>query len=168
MSSNRNLPSYGWSAGFSWYAVLLLLLLTAFPRTATGEEPSGPPIVVLGTLESTSIKYQGVGKTTGASYKGTARVKVLEVLGGKDREPGGIPSEQQVLVLCVEEPHKKPTWETKKGQRFIFVLDSIVGSSQFRVLDVGNADEATVQNLRVSGHLSTEQLRKILHPNDPT
>ena len=166
MSSDRNLSAYRWSAGFSWYAVLLLLLLTAFPRTATGEEPSGPPMVVLGTLESTSIKYQGVGKSTGAAYKGTARVRVLEILGGKDRQPSGV-AVQQILVLCVEERHKKPTWETNKGQDFIFVLEPITGTTQFQALDVASSDQGKLRRIRESGKLSREGLGAILHPVAP-
>jgi hypothetical protein len=47
-------------------------------------------MVVLDTLESTNVHYQGVCKATGAAYKGTARAKVLEVLEGKDRQLDGI------------------------------------------------------------------------------
>jgi len=144
-----------------------LLMFSMRPQAAArSNQSSGAPLVLLGTLQSTSLQYQGVGKASGAEYKGTARVKVLEVLGSRDRQPSGIASEQ-VLVLRVGEQHKKPTWEMKKGQRFVFALEPIAGSSEFRVLDVGNADETIVRTLRESSQLSIEQLRKILHPNDP-
>lgn len=162
-----NFSAYRSSAGFRWYAMLLLLLTTAFPRTATGGEPSGPPMVVLGTLESTTIRYQGVGKATGAAYKGTARVRVLEILGGKDRQPSGVGVKTQILVLCVEERHKKPTWETKKGQNFIFVLEPTAGTTQFRVLDVASSDQDKLRKIRESGKLSLEDIGAILHPVAP-
>ena len=164
MRINRNLSKRDWRTSFLVYVVLLF---AAFPQGAGADESSGAPMVLLGRLESTSIKYEGIGKATGASYKGTARVKVLEVLGGKNQQPSDI-ARERVIVLCVEERHQKPTWETMKGQSFVFVLEPIAGGSQFRVLDVGKADEATVRSLRESGQLSVEQLRKLLHPGDST
>jgi hypothetical protein len=67
------------------------------------------------------------------------------------------------LVLCVEEKNRKPTWEAKK-QNFIFVLEDVAGTTHFRVLEVGSADEAKVRRLKDAGQLDDEELQKILDP----
>jgi hypothetical protein len=147
-----------------WHVAIALLFVS--PQLVVGSAPSGSLLVVLGKLESTSIKYQGIGKATGAQYKGTASVKVLEVLKGEGPQKVLTPkAKPEHVVLMVEEQHKKPGWEKKKGQSFIFVLEAIAGSEQFRVLDVGIPNDSTLRAIRESGQLGADELRNILHPS---
>ena len=147
-----------------WHVAIALLFV--WTQLAIADTPSNSPLVILGKLESTSIAYQGIGKATGTQYKGTARIKVLEVLKGELPEKLRTAKPRlEHIVLMVEEEHKKPSWERKKGQSFIFVLQAIAGTGQFRVLDVGSPNDPTVRTIRESGQLGADELRKILHPS---
>jgi hypothetical protein len=148
-------------------AVIALIFASLQPGITVASEDGSS--VVLGRLESTSIKYHGLGKSSGAEYSGTAKIEVLEVLkdeGALLQKHGTATNKSRYLVLKVEEHQKKPSWEIKKGQSFIFVLESIAGADQFRVLDVTSPDPEKIQRIKQTGTLSHDALEQVLHPRE--
>lgn len=149
-----------------WLSLLwsvAVVLVFASTQAVIANPSQDDLIIVVGKLKSTNIKYEGVGKATGTQYKGTARIKVIDVL-RDDRPQKNSLAKSQELVLLVEQQHRKPTWELQKGRSFIFVLEAIPGTGQFWVRDVGDSDDARVRRIKESGQASPEELQNILHP----
>jgi len=141
---------------------IAVILLFASTQAAIANQPKDDLIIVLAKLKSTNIKYEGIGKSTGAQYKGTARIEIIEVLRYDHPQKDSL-AKSQALVVLVKQQHKKPTWETQKGRSFIFVLEAIPGNSQFRIRDVGDSNDRRVRRIKESGQVPPEELHNILH-----
>ena len=93
---------------------LLLCLVSPAQRTLEQQDPAA----IIGTVISNDVKYEGVGRVTGRSYKGIIKVLIESTLGkqGNDLAVG------KTALLRVDEENSKPDWWVETGEGYVFLL----------------------------------------------
>ncbi len=98
---------------------LCVPLLFYFAASAQTPEPQVPAII--GTVISSDVKYVGMGRETGRSYKGVIKVLVENTL---TQHGNSLPVRKTVL-LRVDEQNDKPDWAVEAGESYVFLLDPL-------------------------------------------
>jgi len=95
-------------------------LLLCFPASAQTQEPI-PQTAIIGTVTSSDVKYVDMGRVTGRSYRGVAKVSVERTLSKR----GNAVSAGETILLRVDEQNNNPDWFVEVGKSYIFLLESL-------------------------------------------
>jgi hypothetical protein len=97
--------------------VPLLICLAASAQT----QETQAPIAIIGTVTSSDVKYIGMGRVTGRSYKGAINVQVERTLS----KPEIVLSAGETVLLRIDEQNDNPDWLVDVGKSYVFLLDRL-------------------------------------------
>jgi hypothetical protein len=105
--------------------LILLLSLTAAAQVKTANGVT----VILGRVQSADLKYPGMEKQIGRSYRGAVHVKVVRILDQISIAKSAVVRQGNSISVHIEERTRKPTWELRTGRLFVMGVQPLPSSS---------------------------------------